>query len=95
MRGKSSQTGHTRRSNYKSKDIGRRKRSTRKVLFEALAISPQINITTMAEQMLKSAGDALANNKPILVLRQAIQKIISPEGFYIDPETKKCGTSKN
>ena len=43
----------------------------------------------MAKQMPKSAGDALANNKPILTLRQAIQKIISPEGFYIDPETKK------
>lgn len=49
----------------------------------------------MAKQMPKSAEDTLANNKPILTLRQAIQKIISPEDFYIDPETKKYGTSKN
>lgn len=48
----------------------------------------------MAEQMPKSAGDTLANNKPILTLRQAIQKIISPEGFYTGPETKNVERAK-
>lgn len=72
--------------NAKLEDIRMRKMKLEKVLEQNdISIEYVLNFMSMPAKLWRDSD---------LEARQAIQKIIFPEGFYIDPATKKCGTKK-
>lgn len=72
--------------NAKLEDIRMRRMKLEKVLEQNdISLEYVFNFMSMPAKLWRDSD---------LEARQAIQKIIFPEGFYIDPKTKKCGTSK-